>query len=89
LNYDVLDWLEKCVLIFRSRLSQDQKATRLINPQEFLGYLADGKLVARLAACLNANSQINGWDVDSCYDLFYKFALEKAKLAEGCVSPFK
>jgi hypothetical protein len=84
----VLDWLEKTVLVFRSRLSQDQKITRLVNPQQFLGHLADGKLLARLAACLNTNGHIIGWDVSGCYAFFYKFAREKAKLAEGCVSFF-
>jgi hypothetical protein len=82
----VLDWLEKTVLIFRSRLSQEQKTTRLVNPEQFLGHLADGKLLARLVACLNTNELISRWDVGECYALFYKFARGKAKLAEGCVS---
>jgi hypothetical protein len=56
-NYDVLDWVEKTVRVLGSRLSHDQKTTGLLNPEDFMGHLADGILVGTLAARLNPKSQ--------------------------------
>jgi hypothetical protein len=84
MNYKVLRWLEKTVNVFRL----NQWSTT-VTPKGFLEYLADGFMLCRLASALS-EYQINANPAEKkkCYEFFYKFAKEKAKLADGCVSFF-
>jgi hypothetical protein len=67
----VLDWLEKTVLIFRSRLTQEQQTTRLVSPEQFMAHLADWFFGSRLVDALIGPS-------DSDFSQFlHEFATEE------------
>ena len=83
-NYDLLDWFEKTLLVFRPSLSLQTPAA--ITSQQFLDYLSDGialaKLASRLSLSLNDNYKRFA-NVNERYSQFYKFVREEAKLAGG------
>ena len=74
------------MLVFRSRLSSQTPA---ITPPKFLEFLDDGVALAKLASRLSYSWNGNYKRFSSVHERyahFYKFARERAKLAEGCVS---
>jgi hypothetical protein len=88
MNYKLLHWMEEILHIFRLQLKCPNR-TMLVTPQIFMKYLADGIMLVRLARILGGNKILPDlMDKKKCYEYFYKFAKEKAKLAEGCVSYF-
>jgi len=87
MNYKIIRWMEKTVNVFR--LQKPMSQLMLVTPQQFMQYLADGFILVRLARILCGN-QIGPYPTgkNECYEQFYKFAKEEAKLAEGCVRFF-
>jgi len=87
MNYNILDWIEKVVFVYQPNLTKSLAPVD-VSPLKWLKLLRadNGLWLKRLVRHLQKiYSYYLNWNQD-CYEIFYYFAREIAKLAEGCVS---